>query len=56
MLLEEDRMEDIVDLCARWELQPISHVADAFKHQVGPVVSRGQLVGSPVSDAGAERC
>ena len=45
-------MEDIVDLCARWELQPISHIADAFKHQVGPVVSRGQLAGGPVSDAG----
>ena len=54
--LEEDHMEDIVDLCARWELQPISHIADAFKHQVGPVVSRGQLAGGPVSDAGAERC
>jgi len=52
MLLEEDHMEDIVDLCARWELQLISHIADAFKHQVGPVLSWGQLAGGPVSDAG----
>ena len=52
MLLEKDYMEDIMDLGPGRKLQAVSNIAYALKHQVWPVVFRGQLARRLVGDAG----